>query len=152
MTKFEKFKTVDYMDKTFDVYVDKFRGIDDVVMPLDELAKLLGYLDEAEIMESLFDQKYLLEYIYQGRFDDEIKFFVGRYAIDYLAYNKYLDPNFKDLGDLVFKIHYMLIIFDSLKKEYEYIIENIVDRSVYMEFMTEEENDCLLYTSPSPRD
>jgi hypothetical protein len=141
MTKFEKFKTVDYMDKTFDVYVDKFRGIDDVVMPLDELAKLLGYLDEAEIMESLFDQKYLLEYIYQGRFDDEIKFFVGRYAIDYLAYNKYLDPNFKDLGDLVFKIHYMLIIFDSLKKEYEYIIENIVDRSVYMEFMTEEENE-----------
>ena len=141
MTKFEKFKTVDYMDKTFDVYVDKFRGIDDVVMPLDELAKLLGYLDEAEIMESLFDQKYLLEYIYQGRFDDEIKFFVGRYAIDYLAYNKYLDPNFKDLGDLVFKIHYMLIIFDSLKKEYEYITENIVDRSVYMEFMTEEENE-----------
>jgi len=141
MTKFEKFKTVDYMDKTFDVYVDKFRGIDDVVMPLDELAKLLGYLDEAEIMESLFDQKYLLEYIYQGRFDDEIKFFVGRYAIDYLAYNKYLDPNFKDLGDLVFKIHYMLIIFDSLKKEYEYITENIVDRSVYMEFMTEEEDE-----------
>jgi hypothetical protein len=141
MTKFEKFKTVDYMDKTFDIYVDKFRGIDDVVIPLDELAKLLGYLDEAEIMESLLDQKYLLEYIYQGRFDDEIKFFVGRYAIDYLAYNKYLDPNFKDLGDLVFKIHYMLIIFDSLKKEYEYIIENIVDRSVYMEFMTEEENE-----------
>jgi hypothetical protein len=141
MKKFEKFKTVDYMDKTFDVYVDKFRGIDDVVMSLDELAKLLGYLDEAEIMEALLDQKYLLEYIYQGRFDDEIKFFVGRYAIDYLAYNKYLDPKFKDLGDLVFKIHHMLIIFDSLKKEYEYITENIVDRSVYMEFMAEEEDE-----------
>jgi hypothetical protein len=141
MKKFEIFKTVDYMDKTFNIYADKFRGVDDVVIPLDELAKLLGYLDETEIMQSLLNQRYLLEYIYQGKIDDEIKFFVGRYAVDYLAYNYYLDPDFKDLGDLVFKIHHMLIIFDSLKSEYEYITENIIGRSVYMELIDGEEDE-----------
>ncbi|MFW5795415.1 MAG: hypothetical protein ACOCV1_08040 [Bacillota bacterium] len=141
MKEFEKFKSVEYIDKTIDFYVDKSRGIDDVVIPLDELVKLLGYLDEAEIMQALLNQRYLLEYIYQGRIDDEIKFFVGRYAIDYLAYNHYLDPDFKDLGDLVFRVHYMLTIFDSLKKEYEYIKENIIDKSVYMNFMDGEEDE-----------
>ncbi len=141
MKEFEKFKSVEYMDKTIDFYVDKFRGIDDVVIPLDKLTKLLGYLDEAEIMEILFNQKYLLEYIYQGKINGEIKFLVGRYAIDYLAYNYYLDPDFKDLGDLVFRVHHMLTIFDSLKKEYEYIKENIIDKSVYMNFMDGEEDE-----------
>ncbi|SDC09571.1 hypothetical protein [Halanaerobium congolense] len=141
MKEFEKFKSVEYMDKAIDFYVDKYRGVDDVVIPLDELAKLLGYLDETEIMQSLLNQRYLLEYIYQGKIDDEIKFFVGRYAVDYLAYNYYLDPDFKDLGDLVFKIHHMLIIFDSLKSEYEYITENIIGRSVYMELIDGEEDE-----------
>jgi hypothetical protein len=141
MKEFEKFKSVEYMDKAIDFYVDKYRGVDDVVIPLDELAKLLGYLDETEIMQGLLNQRYLLEYIYQGKIDDEIKFFVGRYAVDYLAYNYYLDPDFKDLGDLVFKIHHMLIIFDSLKSEYEYITENIIGRSVYMELIDGEEDE-----------
>jgi hypothetical protein len=141
MKKFEIFKTVDYMDKTFNIYADKFRGVDDVVIPLDELAKLLGYLDETEIMQGLLNQRYLLEYIYQGRIDDEIKFFVGRYAIDYLAYNYYLDPDFKDLGDLAFRVHHMLTIFDSLKKEYEYITENIIDKSIYMNFIDGEDDE-----------
>lgn len=151
MTKFNKYREIEYKGQLVDFYVNELREYDDVTMLLEDLVEVLGYFNENEIIEKLLNEKYLLDYVYQGELNGKTELFIGRYAIDNLAFNDSLNSEFKDLGDLAISVHRSLKIYDSLKNEYDQIIENLSDSPVYKRHLYTNENrdgkyERLLYT------
>lgn len=151
MTKFKKYREIEYEGQIVNFYVNELREYDDVSMLLEDLVEVLGYVNENEIIDKLLNEKYLLDYVYQGELNGKTKLFIGRYAIDNLAFNDSLNSEFKDLGDLAISVHRSLKIYDSLKNEYDQIIENLSDSPVYKRHLYTNENrdekyERLLYT------
>jgi hypothetical protein len=151
MTKFNKYREIEYKGQLVDFYVNELREYDDVTMLLEDLVEVLGYVNENDIIEKLLNEKYLLDYVYQGELNGKTKLFIGRYAIDNLAFNDSLNPGFEDLGDLAINVYRSLKIYDLLKNEYDQIIENLSDSPVYKKHLYTNENrdgkyERLLYT------